>query len=557
MLNYIFIKLIENLFFVPFCDILKILIKKGGKVIMILQEVVSKSLVYQEMSKDDNIFFYDLSFMKFLHNIDTFYYSIKLKNDLTVDSVENSVLKFRKTFDDYKKELNSRNDVDSVTINVANKLNYNLLKLTFGGFYNICLEKPEEYDVFIAPIVPKSATNDKSVTTEIIVQIRSYLLWTLGVTKAYEKTIEEVKELLSSFNFEIDFVQENRTDFAWHTNYFLNPEKFFQIDNLYNMRVDRFKDMQFHTVKSANDGYEIDYVSAGKRSDKVFLRIYHKTKEVIEQSKKSWFFYIWFFNKLINRYDLYVYEECFKKGSYKYLDVARLSFYAQNGKDDFYKELCKKVVENYQDYSADYINKLADDLTPKVTVIYNIEFQVMRKHTKSYDLVPFKDNSDKGESKRIYDFFDNRRLIMDYLTFYTFRLVDYKKDPTNKSRCPLNNFWDRLRKTKIVDVHLSKTNLKLTRTYSKNLNADLVKAKAVNAISNYSMYLKGATNESNLFSDCVDFINMLNDNDIMKAKRNKSKKRLKINVDDFEDAIKQDVNPRTFSILNLNTGELY
>ena len=181
----------------------------------------------------------------------------------------------------------------------------------------------------------------------------------------------------------------------------------------------------------------------------------------------------------------------------------------------------------------------------------------MRKHTKSYDLVPFKDNSDKVESKRIYDFFDNRRLIMDYLTFYTFRLVDYKKDPTNKSRCPLNNFWDRLRKTKIVDVHLSKTDLKLTRTYSKNLNADLVKAKAVNAISNYSMYLKGATNESNFFSDCVDFINMLNDNDIMKAKRNKSKKRLKINVDDFEDAIKNDVNPRTFSILNLNTGELY
>ena len=122
---------------------------------MILEKAVSKSLVYQEMSKDDNIFYYDFSDKKFLHNIDTFYYSIKLKNDLTVDSAENSVLKFRKTFDDYKKELNSRNDVDSVTINVANKLNYNLLKLTFGGFYNICLEKPEEYDVFVAPIVPK------------------------------------------------------------------------------------------------------------------------------------------------------------------------------------------------------------------------------------------------------------------------------------------------------------------------------------------------------------------------------------------------------------------
>ena len=39
-----------------------------------------------------------------------------------------------------------------------------------------------------------------------------------------------------------------------------------------------------HTAKVGSEGYEIDYVSMGKRSDKVFIRIYLKSKEVIEKN---------------------------------------------------------------------------------------------------------------------------------------------------------------------------------------------------------------------------------------------------------------------------------
>ena len=71
------------------------------------------------------------------------------------------------------------------------------------------------------------------------------------------------------------------------------------------MRVDRFKDALIHIAKVGSEGYEIDYVSMGKRSDKVFIRIYLKSKEVIEKNYKPWFFKVWLFNGLINRYDLY------------------------------------------------------------------------------------------------------------------------------------------------------------------------------------------------------------------------------------------------------------
>ena len=66
------------------------------------------------------------------------------------------------------------------------------------------------------------------------------------------------------------------------------------------MRVDRFKNATYVTNKVGSEDYEIDYVALGKRSDKVFVRIYQKTREVIEQNYKPWFFQIWEMNGLIS-----------------------------------------------------------------------------------------------------------------------------------------------------------------------------------------------------------------------------------------------------------------
>ena len=79
------------------------------------------------------------------------------------------------------------------------------------------------------------------------------------------------------------------------------------------MRVDRFKNATYVTNKVGSEDYEIDYVALGKRSDKVFIRIYLKTREVIEQNYKPWFFQVWKMNGLINEYDKYVYEKCYEK----------------------------------------------------------------------------------------------------------------------------------------------------------------------------------------------------------------------------------------------------
>ena len=83
-----------------------------------------------------------------------------------------------------------------------------------------------------------------------------------------------------------------------------------------------------------------------------------------------------------------------------------------------------------------------------------VEFQTMRRHTKTYELIPFFDYSNDLTSRRIYDFLDNRKLICDYLTSKVFRLVElYEPGKNNKvkSRRDYCAFWKALRNCKITD----------------------------------------------------------------------------------------------------------
>ena len=82
--------------------------------------------------------------------------------------------------------------------------------------------------------------------------------------------------------------------------------------------------------------------------------------------------------------------------------------------------------------SPDTLHKLADTLTPKINCYNDVEYQTMRKHTKTYELVPFRDNSARETSKRIYDYLDNRKIIADYLTFMCSAWSNRKVIPINQ-----------------------------------------------------------------------------------------------------------------------------
>lgn len=154
------------------------------------------------------------------------------------------------------------------------------------------------------------------------------------------------------------------------------------------MRVSTLgRDGDIHLEFDGDCDYEVDYFRFGRKaSNNVIFRIYLKSKEVVEQGYKAFFFKIWLLYGLISRYDLYVYEECFKMRSWGYKDKARLKFYCEYGSDDLLKNYINENIlgENCNpDY--DTVKNMADILTPKITLILNFEFQTMRKFSSTLD----------------------------------------------------------------------------------------------------------------------------------------------------------------------------
>lgn len=517
--------------------------------------------IYNEFDEVENAYWFDFKKKKFLHNIDTFYYSVKFKQDFTADSKDLNVKRFRRHFEGIASMWEKLNDYSSgisfYLPELPGTLNYK--PFTYAGWYNICLECPEYFDIFFAPKVPHSQDDGDSVTCECVVQIRSYMLWMYGVKLAYERSYEYVKAIAQHFGLDIEFTQENRIDYCWHSNYLKSPEKFFTPENFYKMRVDRFKDALIHTSKKGSEDFEIDYLAIGKRSDKVFIRIYLKSKEVVEKGYKPWFFKVWLLNGLINRYDFYCYEYAFLKHSWKSLDLGRLQYYAEFGRQKHYVEKCKRILAGEEDISPDSLRRLADLLTPAVNLIMNVEFQTMRKHTKSYQLIPFFDNSDKLTSRRIYDYLDNRKLICDYLTSKVFRLVEPHEagvNDSNKSRRDYCAFWKALRMCKLTDTFVPEEDQALVRTYTRKLNSEVVKSRAVKAAITYGIYTRGINGDSPL-RDCMEALCMLNDNDMEDALRYKAKKVRQFNSDELADTMEKSIRRSSnLMLIDKETGDI-
>ena len=518
---------------------------------MLDRRYIDDCMFFQEMDLLERAEWFSYTEKKFIHNIDTFYYSVKFKNDFRAKTNDLAVEKLRRYFKFKYEGLGDYDETGDIYLKEIDK-RLVLKPVTFSHFYNTCLSYPEYFDIFLASIVPKSMDGGESVTCEMIVQIRSYMLWMFGVHAAFENSYRFVKELAAYFGLTIDHVQENRVDYCWHSNYLKDPESFFEPNNFYKMRVDRFKNATYVTNKVGTEDYEIDYVALGKRSDKVFVRIYQKTREVIEMNYKPWFFQIWKMNGLINDYDLYVYEKCYKKKSWFYRFYARLEFYAEHGCHPNYVKLCKDIVEEKVTIGEDDLIKLARKLTPELNLVVNVEYQTMRRHSKSYDLIPFKDNGNRGECKRIYDYLDNRKLIMDYLTDRCFKMVE-KTGDSHKYRRPLCAFWECLRRTRCVDVKLTPEQIKLVRSYKRRLSDEAMKKKFINAAVTLGIYRNGF-NSKNPLQDAFDAICRLNDNDVYNAMMFKAKKQQQVNEEELA-AVVGDVVNCNFEIIRTDTGD--
>jgi hypothetical protein len=189
----------------------------------------------------------------------------------------------------------------------------------------------------------------------------------------------------------------------------------------------------------------------------------------------------------------------------------------------------------------------------------NVEYQTMRKHSKSYQLLPFFDNSENLTSKRIYDYLDNRKLICDYLTSKVFRLVEPFEqgvNDSNKSRRDYCAFWKALRSCKLTDCFVPPDDLSLVRTYTRKLNSEVVKSRAIKAAVTFGIYTNGI-NSNDPLQDCIEALCLMNDNDMQDALRYKHKKIRQFNAEELADTMENTLKrPNNLMIIDKESGDI-
>lgn len=473
---------------------------------------------------------------KFLKNIDTFYYAVYMDEDFNVTNdrstesassllSQNNVNRFR----NFCERLSKENEAHNIYLDDDTFVLYQP-----GSFsiYTVRLTKPGLYDLFLAPRI---FTDDTPV---MIMQIRSRALWEDGVYEAFFDSLAIIRILCKRFNLHIKEIKENRCDFACHSNYLTDPESFFEEKHFVKMWVgtvgrngkEKTKQFLSHCTVYDDDTIEKDYIALGKRGDKCFIRIYLKSKEVVQEGYKGFFLKLWYLNGMISRYDLYCLEEAYKKKSWAYLDSARLLWALQN--DDTISEESKKEITDLLDQEKPDINeihKMAKKYTPSVTKIFNIEFQCMRDMSKSFQLIP----RNNGYCKRVLDYLDNYELIYEYLTRVCMRLVRTDQPDSNKARRDNCRFWEAMRNAKTVDMKRKHKDLKLIRKYNSNVNLEIRKKRAISALSSYG-YCLTQNEDGNLLEDASNLLSVLNDNDLEYIDRHK-KKLASRNEDDIPD----------------------
>lgn len=454
---------------------------------------IKRTFMYKELSETQQQKYFSLLDKKYLHNIDNIYYSCFLADDSAdneqVQKFVNDLLECKRLMMQTYKET---------------PFKYGLVyEAKRHATYGLCMTNKDRYDIF----VDEFYRNDK--TPRILIKIRTMPLWLEPIEDVLEDTLYTLDQVLSDYGLEVLSVRENRIDYAYHTNYIQSPRLHFKDEVLENTLVTTMKaysiqgkiKRQFGKTKLTKD-----YLSFGNRkSQNVFVRIYNKTREVIEQGYKAFFIHIWYEHKLISFYDKYCLEYAFEHQNYDKIHTGRLNFYLEYGNDTTVKKNILELLNDPETTRQD-VEALANLITPKVTIICNVEFETKRKFyygsDKQIDSFKIFDKSKVKDPRlhRLFKIIDNRTIFLNYITS---DLITYKK---NDKTC---DWWKRLQSCRIKSI--SKKKDELAREYSKNLNEKLVKRKLINNVASLSVY--NNNEETGFTTDICDVLSNMNDND--------------------------------------------
>lgn len=481
---------------------------KGEEFGEMIVKSVRQAPVFSEFTQEEQERYFSLSDRKVTNHVDTMYYSCTIFGDSNQN--ENVAMLLQDLHDLRKQKADCyANEVDFFGLSV---------ECTRFVHYEYCLRLNEMFDIFVSSTLPNVHT------PRVVVQLRTRSLILDGVCQAICKSFRYVETILLAYGLEVEHVNENRIDYAYHTNLIQNPTKYFSDEVL--LKKLKTKLRKYQKVGEIGKTVDIDYLSFGMRnSNNIFVRMYNKSREVIEKNYKSFFIEKWLSDKLISNYDYYVYQKAYAFGSYVTgLLLGRIEWYLEYGTNDLVrKELEKVKISCYQDSdNTDQIRKIVDHYLPPVTLVLNIEFQTKRRFYVSmnewiekFGIAAKKElgmtelyGSDRFLLGRLHVLYSLRSEICDYLTSECLCFVDNKGSTEQQ----FTAWWKRIRESQIEQYSLDF--LKLWRTHERHTDIEKSKRRFCGAVAQLSI-LKNNTldTKADFVEDISDALCCLNDND--------------------------------------------
>ncbi len=479
--------------------------RKGGKYLL---KSFIRSKIFDEFTSEEKNLYFSLKEKAVSSHVDTLYYSIFLDED--INDCENERIGLLLSDLAHMKFEKQKNPGEEFKFN-------GLLVVPYGapiggGLYSLRLSCPEKYDIFVSSYLPNKDT------PRIQVQLRTRALVLDGLYESIQASLKKVLEILFPYRLHVFFVQENRIDYAYHTNCIQNPMEMFGDESLNEHLVTSFREVWKHEwITAKKDSFlELDYIALGSRkSNNIYFRIYNKGKEVVQENYKGFFFKIWHERGLISAYDLYCYEEAYKMKSFKTgLLVGRIKWYLQYGKDAELKSFLKHLLKtcNIKSENNPRIEKAIKGILPTVTTVLNIEFETKRKlYLKLVGYFRLQKLKEKAPVflDRLYLVLKCRKEVFNKLTCDVVKFVNDRKD----EKSDYMDWWRRVRSCKICDAPPD-ASLKAWYSYSMELDIERSKRQAASKVATVSILSGNISEEIGFSDDLWEYITLLNDNDL-------------------------------------------
>lgn len=474
-----------------------------------IRKDIPECSVFGEFTPEEQKSFFNVKGKKVLHNIDTLYYSVQVKESGEKDLIS-PLIRDLQMLRDLDEECRHEHLVGLFKID---DLEYK--PCNFANIYRHCLSVKNEFDIFVAESIPTVNT------PRIVVQIRSIALWAYGDKASVKKSFDYVRQILRLYSLRVFEVTENRLDYAFHTNAIQNAESFLT-DKLL-LKSLKSKLTKYQKVGNIGKDLTVEYLSLGMRkSNNIFFRAYNKSREVVEMGYKSIFIEVWYKNGLISEYDKFVLEKAYQFGSKQGFDsavaIGKIDWYLLNGKNAQVKSYLQELRSKYlvDGSNNTHLSEELKKLLPDLTSIMNFEFQTKRKYyyvqKSAIAKLEVNENDLVGYEKLrgLFTILDNRALFLDKLTSETVCFVrDRKKPGIDIVDADYLDFWRRIRRCKLPCA----SDVELYKEYIRHVDTERAKKGLADKVALLSV-LGDSENGKNFTCDLADSLSYFNDNDI-------------------------------------------